>query len=374
MLTEPHRSYYKDARGHAFIRMDGLGDLWLWLPFAATLKKRYTNTPFYLLVNAQWTSIAELASLFDKVVPLQTEKFHRFTLYRNWAIQEITKHIPPVEKVWQVTYSRRIVVEDLLSHAIPSQERIAWTRDPSIAEPPWLGKWVDARVYTTLYPSPLPPLTHEWIRYQEWLKQIGIDSLELDVYHHMHQKLQHDSSTPFIAAVIGAGSPTRLPPLSVTEKLLRLLYKRIGWPIYLIGTASDKKVAMALEAKGIKDYTGKLSLIEAVKMVANATMVIAPETGLGHIGSTVGVPTLIIAGGGHWGRFIPYPPQTPFTIKVISHEMPCFGCGWICKYQLSRSQPYPCISQLSPEAVAEEALKWAEHVLSLKTQSIQGSI
>ncbi|MCS6894585.1 MAG: glycosyltransferase family 9 protein [Bacteroidia bacterium] len=350
--------------------MDGLGDLWMWLPFVAALRKQYPEEPFYLLVNSLWAEVAEQTNLFARVIPIQAERFRRSVTYRRRAIQELRQRMPPVERIWQSTYSRRIVVEDLLSYAVPARERIAWSRDAAVPEPYWLGNWLDARIYTTLYHSPLPSLTHEWIRYKWWLQQLGLDSLDFGIYYRLREKLRYPSPTPFIAAVVGAGGRARIPPLSLFQTLLQRLKRRMGMPVRLLGTLSDRKFAAALkDSDDVEDYTGRLSLIEAIKSVASASLVISPETGLGHIACTLGIPTLVIAGGGHWGRFIPYPPEGAFPLKVITHEMACFGCGWMCKYQLSRNHPYPCIAQLSPEETANQAVEWAEKMLHSKTQS-----
>jgi hypothetical protein len=61
-----------------------------------------------------------------------------------------------------------------------------------------------------------------------------------------------------------------------------------------------------------------------------------------------------ILGGGHFGRFLPYPAGAtghgPVPLPVYT-PMDCFGCDWHCRYPVDPGQPYPCLGNVSVEQV-----------------------
>ena len=108
-----------------------------------------------------------------------------------------------------------------------------------------------------------------------------------------------------------------------------------------------------LEHPNLIDLTGKTSLKEAIPIVMNASLVIGNETGLTHLAYLSGVPTVCILGGGHFGRFLPW-PEFDDIVKCVYKPMDCFQCGWRCKYvNLRKGEVPPCISQISPDNVLE---------------------
>jgi hypothetical protein len=57
----------------------------------------------------------------------------------------------------------------------------------------------------------------------------------------------------------------------------------------------------------------------------------------------VGVPNVVVLGGGFFGRFLPYSPLT----SVAALPLECFGCHWLCPFPRNH-----CIKDLAPEVVA----------------------
>lgn len=359
---------------HLFLRLDGIGDFWLWLPFVEALRQAYPGKSFVLIANALWAELAQATGLFRRVLPVDPFFLRRDRQYRKRLIALLIQHLPPVEKLWQSTYSRRIAVEDFLAWTIPATERVAWSRDPLSLEPAWIGAYVDNQLYTTRYPSRLPSLTHEWVRYSEWLIRLGLGPLPLSLYAHLAEKFQERrNGRPYIAFIAGAQALYRRPPADFIARLLSQLYQRLQIPIYLIGSEADRsyanQIAEQLPASAYKNLTGTLSLLQAVEKVSGASLAVGPETGLAHIALTSGIPTLVLAGGGHWGRFIPYSDTAPVHLKVLTHKLPCFGCGWHCGYQLSQKNPVPCLPHTHAEETLEAALSWVDMLLGQPTSS-----
>jgi ADP-heptose:LPS heptosyltransferase len=103
--------------------------------------------------------------------------------------------------------------------------------------------------------------------------------------------------------------------------------------VVLVGTRPDSWFASEMQLGTIKGITlinliGQTSLVEIIEVVKSANVVITAENGIYHICELLNKPCVCIAGGGHWGRFIPYPFKTRSV--VLTNHLPCFGCNWCC--------------------------------------------
>jgi hypothetical protein len=84
--------------------------------------------------------------------------------------------------------------------------------------------------------------------------------------------------------------------------------------------------------------------------------------------AAVGCPHVIIIGGGHFGRFVPYSPLS----MLIYLPMKCYRCNWLCPRKFKQTY---CITQIRVETVDKalrQAMKkpkarWTEPVLVEET-------
>ena len=106
----------------------------------------------------------------------------------------------------------------------------------------------------------------------------------------------------------------------------------------------------------LQNYTGQTTLSELTCLLVKSQILISNETGTAHIANAVGTPTVCILGGGHFGRFVPYPELSGKinNLKVVYYKMPCYGCDWKCVYHIKDEDPAPCISNISVDAVWNE--------------------
>ena len=78
------------------------------------------------------------------------------------------------------------------------------------------------------------------------------------------------------------------------------------------------------------------------------------------------VPTFIILGGGHFGKFIP----TGSSISSFEYSHPiyssmsCFNCNWNCryKYEIENNNKLPCIKNISVNVVEEKIFSYLNQV------------
>lgn len=355
-------SYPQAGEGIALLRLDGIGDFWLSLPLFASFRRAFPDQPLTLVANALWADLAREVGLFQQVVPIAVPAFLRKPAYRYKVLREL-RATGPFTALWSVALRRRIAVEDTVARVIPAVHKYAWSRDASAEEWPPLAALMDRFTYTRKYPAPFPFAAHEWLHHTQQVASAGLPPLDFRIYLFLQERWKAHNGASFIAVAGGAGFPERRPAASFLAHLVKAFHQHLQLPIRLFGGAGDRpyleEVASLLPSYAVSSVeAGSLSLIQVAQTLLRARVAFAPDTGLAHLAATMGVPTVMIAGGGHWGRFIPYPEPAPFPLYVVHEVMPCFGCGWHCRYSLRVGQPFPCLARLRPEEATEKALSW----------------
>jgi ADP-heptose:LPS heptosyltransferase len=95
------------------------------------------------------------------------------------------------------------------------------------------------------------------------------------------------------------------------------------------------------------DLIGKTTLCQLGSCLRRCRVLLGSDSAGAHIACAVGIPNVVIIGGGHFGRFFPYSPLT----SLVCLPLECYGCGWSCRYK----RPY-CVKDISPRVI-EVALR-----------------
>jgi len=118
--------------------------------------------------------------------------------------------------------------------------------------------------------------------------------------------------------------------------------------VIICGSNRDSKISRTIinETGNLcLDLTSKTSTFELAAIISRAKFVISNDTAAVHIASALNVQCFAILGGGHYGRFLPYP--FPSSIKTFSsNSTNCFWCNWKCQFNEIR-----CILDVSVEEV-----------------------
>jgi ADP-heptose:LPS heptosyltransferase len=142
--------------------------------------------------------------------------------------------------------------------------------------------------------------------------------------------------------------------------LIKLIRQHTSQPLYVAGGPSEIEIgnylAENLPPGSINNLTGKTSLPQLIELISNSALIIANETSAIHIAAATQTKAICILGGGHFGRFAPYPAHMQNKPVCIYEKMECFNCNWMCIFKTNENEPYPCISGVSLEKVWDAAL------------------
>ena len=341
------------------VRQDAIGDFILWLDTAKEYRKYYPpeNCKIILIGNALWSDLAKELPFWDEVLPVNVKAFKALSRYR-WNILRKVRNFGAKIAI-QPTYSREFYHGDSLIRASNASKKVSSAGNMSNRDQ--LKSILADRWHTELIPSS-PEQLSELERNAEFFSGF-IKKLYLPSYPELElscdckiQELKHKS---FYILSLGANKKYREWPYKYYAKIAQKIHKKTGWLGLICGAENEfylgEHIKKLCDAP-LQNYTGQTTLSELTCLLAKSQILISNETGTAHIANAVGTPTVCILGGGHFGRFVPYPELSGKinNLKAVYYKMPCYGCDWKCVYHIKDEDPAPCISNISVDAVWNE--------------------
>ena len=341
------------------IRQDRIGDFILWLDTAKEYRKYYPpeNYKIILIGNAIWSDLAKGLPFWDEVLPVNVKAFKALSRYR-WNILRKVRNFGAKIAI-QPTYSREFYHGDSLIRASNASKKVSSAGNMSNRDQ--LKSILADRWHTELIPSS-PGQLSELERNAEFFSGF-IKKLYLPSYPELELSgdcnIQELKCKSFYILSLGANKKYREWPYKYYAKIAQKIHKKTGWLGLICGAENEfylgEHIKKLCDAP-LQNYTGQTTLSELTCLLAKSQILISNETGTAHIANAVGTPTVCILGGGHFGRFVPYPELSGKinNLKVVYHKMPCYGCDWKCVYHIKDEDPAPCISNISVDAVWNE--------------------
>lgn len=139
-------------------------------------------------------------------------------------------------------------------------------------------------------------------------------------------------------------------PQPLVDSLTEHLRTRHELPVLFTGSTTESTLVTAYaHAAGGMVWLGEAgSLPTCLALLAHARCYVGADTGMMHMAAALGIPVLALFGGGTWPRFLPLASRR----AVITRQLPCFGCDWVCAF----AQPH-CLVDIKPAAVTH-AIDW----------------
>jgi len=341
------------------IRQDRIGDFILWLDTAKEYRKYYPpeNYKIILIGNEIWSDLAKGLPFWDEVLPVNVKAFKTLSRYR-WNILRKVRNFGAKIAI-QPTYSREFYHGDSLIRASNASKKVSSAGNMSNRDQ--LKSILADRWHTELIPSS-PEQLSELERNAEFFSGF-IKKKYLPSYPELELsgdcKIQELKCKSFYILSLGANKKYREWPYKYYAKIAQKIHKKTGWLGLICGAENEfylgEHIKKLCDAP-LQNYTGQTTLSELTCLLAKSQILISNETGTAHIANAVGTPTVCILGGGHFGRFVPYPELSGKinNLKVVYYKMPCYGCDWKCVYHIKDEDPAPCISNISVDAVWNE--------------------
>lgn len=338
------------------VKVFAIGDFVLWLDVAADLRRLYPPESYRLVLlgNTIWSDLAQHLPYFDEVITVEKKRLNYDLLYRLKVWRFLR------ERCWTIAiqsdYSREFLYGDSVVRMSGAIERIG-SKGDLLNQFAW-QKRISNLWYTRLIPSSDLPLM-ELERNAEFIRGLGVRDFQSSL-----PRLDIPDALPmdfvaqdYFVIVPGAGASIRQWPLEFFAEIVNRIKSEYVLTPVLCGAPDEEIFAAKLIhhlSCSVEDWSGKTSMMELVAIIRGARFVLGNESGAIHIAAAVGTPAFCIAGGGHWGRFIPYQieniPTSPLPVS-IKHQMDCFCCNWKCCFKVADGKPVRCIEQISVDDV-----------------------
>jgi ADP-heptose:LPS heptosyltransferase len=162
----------------------------------------------------------------------------------------------------------------------------------------------------------------------------------------------------------GAVAGKEWPPAFFSD-LATKVFRQTGWEGVICGAKQEHSLGEQILKQcdaPLQNFCGQTTLVELAVLLSQSRLTISNDTGAVFLSSAVGTLSVCILGGGHFGRFVPYPdlPGQTNHLKTVYHKMPCYGCNWHCVYPIKEGESAPCVANVSVDTVWEEVEKIIE--------------
>lgn len=364
--------------GIALIRLDAIGDFIIWLDSAKEYRHLYPNQKITLIANSAWADMAIQLPYWDEVWPISTRHLDVRHPLKRWQLLRRFRRGGFYTAI-QPTFSRSVLHGDSVMRATGATYRIGSAGDLAIATA--AGQKMSNRWYTQLLPANPSPMM-ELLRNAEFVSHLaGVphQAALAQLPHLAKLPIALQPTAPYFIVFPGASWSGRQWSVAQFAGALSALQRRYGWKPVLCGARNEaalcQTIANAATVNCI-NLAGQTNLSELAEVIRGAQLLIGNETSAVHIAAAVGTPAVCILGGGHYGRFMPYPDTVPGIKPVaVAVPMPCYRCNWLCNQPHDPSDPVPCVSKISVASVlaaAQQALDAAQAPYAIPTVSHTG--
>lgn len=337
------------------VRLDAIGDFFLWTHSGLRETFEYARTlghPVVLLARHDWAEYAERLDIADSVLPIDASRFCRELLYRIRWLWFLRRE--GYEYTIQPRAARELWLEDWVVLAVGARHSIG--TEGLTANLPEFYKSIANCWYSQLLPT-MPLWHHEAERNIAFIRELS--GAEVSPKR-MQSRADVDGSAllskPYFVVAPGAAHTGRQWPADRFTSVTREILESTTLNCVVIGTRNDTtsctRVAAELPAARVVNLTAQTTIGQLVAVIGAAQFLLGNESGPCHIAAALGVRSVVVVGGGHFGWFVPYPGASIDSAPTVVHEeMPCFNCNWQCIFAVPNGASYPCIERIVAERV-----------------------
>ena len=337
-------------------RLDSVGDIVIFTACLKTYRELFNEAIIVLLVRDRTSELFQHCPFVDEVWEINTKKFRMSLAERFRWFRKLNAYgfDVAINAVYSMSWSH---LDCLIGWTVASRriahECVGGNRKRLVPVP---------------YFTELVPVAGEWkfeidrnydlLRYLGYRGQVShtteIYGLE-KTSRERGESRYDDLPLPYAVLVPGGGDKIRRWRSDNFLQVIQEISTIRPFTWILCGNLGEgqlcARIAEFLGATGkpVLNFCGKTSLLEFALILKRASFVLSNETSAVHIAAAVRTPAICVLGGGHYGRFYPYPGD-PLTVAV-THHLPCFGCEWKCILKEEE-----CITRIRPEEVASAVL------------------
>lgn len=348
----------RETASIGIVRLDVIGDFFLWSYYIDSLLNHYQkngNGKIVLIAESSWAAFAKQYYSFYEVISVNRAKFRMNPLYRIEVLTYLSKYT--FKTILKPTYTRELSLEESIVRCMRGENKIGYL--PINQGNEWrfwerLGEfWFTSKIKGD------PDILSEIEKNAFLFDYLKINKKEIKLGSFIIEDSVSMNIGKYFIIFPGASVGRKKWGDHNFAMLINSILASTDLSCVICGSNADIQTADTILSfvkypNRVYNKAGKTSLSDLLTIIKNAEILIGNDTSGIHIAAAVGTRSVCILGGGHFGRFLPYPTYLEpkeYQPIVVYENMPCFGCGWKCKYTLSYNDPVPCITMISVESV-----------------------
>ncbi|NJD38926.1 MAG: glycosyltransferase [Geobacter sp.] len=332
-----------------WVRPDSIGDNVLSASMLPYIRQKFPDSIITVFCQKHVAELYENSPFVDAVLCFERTRAKHSEIYRalvSHKLQSVT-----ADYAFYSLYSRDPLYDLFTIHS-GARKLIAHNGDLCVIDATLRNKF--NAYYSQIIPSE-GTLKPELERHRDYLKGLGIEasalepvvwtSAEAETFADEFFQIYNLSPERSVALFCGAQSGKRI--YSYYGTALAPVCQEKHLTLIALGTASEYSLNQyAIDSSGVSgiNLCGKLTLLQTAAIVKRCCLAVGAETGTAHIACAVGTPQVIILGGGHFGRFMPYSHLT----SIVFLPLDCYNCDWKCRFPTVH-----CVKTISPRVITE---------------------
>lgn len=338
------------------VRLDAIGDLFIWMQSGAVQVAEYARLDSHrsvLIANDAWASYAIETAMWDEVIAVSPVRLMRHPLYRFRMLRRI--RMLGAHQLIQPRAAKVFLQEDAVARTCGAARRVG-NAGTSINLTPKLHS-LGNFYYEELIEVAESRDMHEVVRNAHFASTLT----GRPVTRYPFPPSNRSVGRKTIAVAIGAGEAGRVWPIEYFGALIEHLFlKHPDHQIILVGASGELENSARLEElieASVSNRVAKTTLSEYIDLVCSADLVICNDSSAYHIAVASRTKVICFLGGGHFGWYAPYPPDTAQSGRAIVLNMPmeCYWCNWRCRYPRTKGGTFRCVSSIAVSAAINAA-------------------
>lgn len=332
-----------------WIRTDAIGDAVLSASMLPYIREKHPNARITVVCQKHTAELYEADPSVDDVIPFDKKLALDDRTYLRTLLKKIQDLTPDL--ALNSIYSPDPIT-DIITIGSVAKEKIGFEGD--LSNIPADFRQNSKQQYTNLLKSSVSRKP-ELERHRDFLKGIGIHAPSLQPVIWLRPEDEQYADDFF--RIRGLRPEKTIILFSCAQFVIKY-YQHYGIALSKICKDNDFSVVAVgsdherernqynLNAIGVRtvNLCGQTTIRQTAALVKRCRLAVGADSATAHIACAVGTPNVVVLGGGHFGRFLPYSPLT----AVVCHPMQCYQCNWHCKFP----RPY-CIQNISPTSLSE---------------------
>jgi ADP-heptose:LPS heptosyltransferase len=341
--------FRKKQKGNILIiKPDAIGDYIIFRNFLSIIAKdkKYANHKITMVGNIIWK---QFACEFDAEIIDRFISVNHKTLNKEWI--SILNEVDKVNYDFVITFCySRAFLTDVIAFVASSKHKVGLNGD-NIRMSASLKNIFNKTIYNDLVD--VPGVLKTEFEFNKFLTEHFLNaklSIAQPFLNLNFSKKLFDSylNLKYVVFAPGAGVFNRQPSVDKLIKIASFVLEK--YSICFIGSTEDARLTDEIidnissdnESNKIINLTGKAPLHEIPYILNDSLCVICNDSAVYHLSMAINKPTLCIAGGGHFNRFVKYTNHE--NVRICYEKMACFNCDWFCIFKFPVSEPYPCVN------------------------------